>query len=181
MTNEILDYDTPFTTADVPIPLPPKATYKFLKQPQNLLAQLGSTITLPCVISQAYGTVQWTKNNFGLGIDRNLSAYNRYSMIGDEESGNYSLHIKNVKFEDEGLYQCQFSNQFVQMRSNYASVSVFKEVTANKTGKICFYKAEKMDAVVMKLKSRNGGSKMKISLWMICLMGLVFIIKFSRF
>jgi len=49
-------------------------------------------------------------------------------MVGDQNLGYYSLHIHDVNFKDEGSFQCQFSNQDIQMRSRYATVSVFNEV-----------------------------------------------------
>jgi flagellar hook protein FlgE len=63
-------------------------------------------------------------------------------MVGDQKNGYYSLHIVDVTFEDEGFYQCQFSNQDIQMRSRYAIVSVFNEVKVVKSRKISFSDGE---------------------------------------
>jgi hypothetical protein len=138
-------------------PSTPSIPYKFIEEPDDIHAQLGTSLTLNCIISHTNGTVQWTKNHFGLGIDRDLMAYKRYSMIGDEKSGSYSLHIVAVNFKDEGIYQCQFSNHDVQMRSRYATVTVFREVEIVKKGKIVgeAVKYEKLEA--------NSGHTSKIA------------------
>ena len=129
-----IDYDSTMTPS---IPQQPQQHYKFISEPDDTHAQLGTNLTLNCIISQTNGIVQWTKNHFGLGVDRDLAAYKRYSMFGDENNGSYSLHIVDVNFEDEGIYQCQFSNHEVQMRSRYATVSVFKAVEVVKKRRIC--------------------------------------------
>ena len=33
------------------------------------------------------GQLQWTKDGFGLGIERNLEGFSRYSMIGADDEG----------------------------------------------------------------------------------------------
>ena len=45
--------------------------------------------------------VQWTRDNFGLGVDRQLAGFSRYSMQGGGEEGDYSLHISSVTIEDD--------------------------------------------------------------------------------
>ncbi|CAG9810354.1 unnamed protein product [Chironomus riparius] len=147
LTNEISHFDQEFdenlfdyalvTTASHPqIPQKP---YKFIEEPDDIRAQYGTSLTLNCVISHTNGTIQWTKNDFGLGVDRNLTAYKKYSMVGDEKNGSYSLRIDDVDFNDEGFYQCQFSNHEVQMRSRYATVSVFEAVQNVKKRRICLF------------------------------------------
>ena len=37
---------------------------------------------LPCSVSVAPSFVQWTKDGFGLGVERGLPGYPRYSMVG---------------------------------------------------------------------------------------------------
>lgn len=52
-------------------------------------AIVGSRVTLPCRVIGKSGVLQWTKDDFGLGAHRNLSGYDRYSMVGSDEEGNY--------------------------------------------------------------------------------------------
>lgn len=60
---------------------------KFAMEPQNQTAIEGSKVTLPCRVINKSGTLQWTKDDFGLGPHRNLSGYDRYRMVGSDEEG----------------------------------------------------------------------------------------------
>ena len=50
-------------------------------------AVVGSRVTLPCRVENKAGQLQWTKDDFGLGLHRELSGYDRYKMIGSDEEG----------------------------------------------------------------------------------------------
>lgn len=63
------------------------AEQKFAMEPQDQTAIVGSRVTLPCRVIDKQGTLQWTKDDFGLGTHRNLSGFERYSMIGSDEEG----------------------------------------------------------------------------------------------
>ncbi|CAH2238507.1 jg5688 [Pararge aegeria aegeria] len=100
---------------------------RFAMEPQDQSAILGSRVTLPCRVENKIGSLQWTKDDFGLGTHRNLSGYERYSMIGSDEEGDYSLDIRDVTLEDDGSYQCQVSsglNGEPAIRSRYAQLTV---------------------------------------------------------
>lgn len=73
------------------------------------------------------GLLQWTKDGFGLGLDRALAGFPRYSMVGIEEEGDYSLEITNVQLEDDADYQCQVgaSANVAGIRSHTAKLTVF--------------------------------------------------------
>ncbi|KAK6173116.1 hypothetical protein SNE40_016635 [Patella caerulea] len=90
------------------------ATQNFIVEPQNTSAIQGSTTILKCTVSDRNGQVQWTKDKFALGTDRNLEWYPRYSMIGTDAPvgrpyaiGEYNLQIIDVQLEDDAIYQCQ--------------------------------------------------------------------------
>ena len=99
---------------------------------------LGETVVLLCPFNNYRGTAQWTKDQFGLGDDRSLEAYDRYKMMGDDaegkllhesyhrqkhnqfewlgsqililsSAGNFSLLIKGATEDDEGAYECQLN------------------------------------------------------------------------
>lgn len=53
--------------------------------------------------------MQWTKNSFGLGTDRQMKLYKRMRMTGSISDGEYNLEIQNVSVEDDGVYECQLS------------------------------------------------------------------------
>lgn len=64
---------------------------RFAMEPQDQTAIVGSRVTLPCRVINKQGTLQWTKDDFGLGWHRNLSGFERYTMIGSDEEGDFSL------------------------------------------------------------------------------------------
>lgn len=100
---------------------------KFAMEPQDQTAVVGSRVTLPCRVINKSGILQWTKDDFGLGTHRNLSGFDRYSMIGSDEEGDYSLEIFPVMLDDDARYQCQVSTgaQGQQgIRSHFATITV---------------------------------------------------------
>lgn len=80
---------------------------RFAMEPQDQTAVLGSRVTLPCRVVNKSGKLQWTKDDFGLGEHRNLSGFERYSMVGSDEEGDFSLDIFPVMIDDDATYQCQ--------------------------------------------------------------------------
>lgn len=67
----------------------PLREQKFAMEPQDQTAVVGSRVTLPCRVIDKTGILQWTKDDFGLGTHRNLSGFERYSMIGSDEEGKF--------------------------------------------------------------------------------------------
>lgn len=67
----------------------------------------GSTVVLQCVVGNQHGSVQWAKDGFVLGYDRNIPGFPRYSMVGDANLGIHNLRIVDAKNEDNGEFQCQ--------------------------------------------------------------------------
>ena len=47
--------------------------------------------------------VQIFRDDFGLGLNRNLKGFDRYRMSGSEEEGDYTLDIDHVMMEDDEL------------------------------------------------------------------------------
>ena len=80
---------------------------RFAIEPVDKTAIVNDTILLACRVVNKVGTIQWTRDNFGLGTDRELIGYPRYTMSGNDEEGDYSLHIREVALEDDARYQCQ--------------------------------------------------------------------------
>ncbi|XP_030568360.1 irregular chiasm C-roughest protein [Drosophila novamexicana] len=79
----------------------------FAMEPQDQTAVVGSRVTLPCRVMGKVGALQWTKDDFGLGQHRNLSGFERYSMVGSDEEGDFSLDIYPLMLDDDAKYQCQ--------------------------------------------------------------------------
>ena len=71
------------------------------------------------------GTLQWTRDDFGLGTDRDLSGFSRYRMLGEGEE-NWNLEITNVTLEDDAKFQCQVgaTDSASPIRSRYATLQV---------------------------------------------------------
>ncbi|XP_047736504.1 irregular chiasm C-roughest protein [Hyalella azteca] len=82
---------------------------RFATEPAPQTAVLGSTVVLPCRVVNKVGHLQWTKDGFGLGNERRLYGFARYSMIGSDDEGDFSLRIQPVQLDDDGLFQCQVS------------------------------------------------------------------------
>ncbi|CAL4078468.1 unnamed protein product, partial [Meganyctiphanes norvegica] len=82
---------------------------RFATEPAPQTAVEGSTAVLPCRVINKSGHLQWTKDGFGLGTERNLAGFSRYSMIGSNDEGDFSLSINPVLLKDDALFQCQVS------------------------------------------------------------------------
>ena len=59
----------------------------FLRQPVDQTAIQAEHVTLPCQVENKRGPLQWTRDGFGLGVERNLTGFDRYHMIGSDEEG----------------------------------------------------------------------------------------------
>ncbi|XP_045124424.1 irregular chiasm C-roughest protein-like isoform X1 [Portunus trituberculatus] len=98
----------------------------FATTPSHQTAVLGATAVLPCRVLNRRGLVQWTRDGFGLGTHRKLAGFERYSMIGSDEEGDFSLRISPVHLEDDAEYQCQVSSATeLPLRSQVARLTVF--------------------------------------------------------
>ena len=45
--------------------------------------------------------------SFFSGYDRKLPGFPRYTVLGSDESGEYSLKVSNATLEDDAVYECQ--------------------------------------------------------------------------
>ncbi|KHJ99168.1 immunoglobulin V-set domain protein [Oesophagostomum dentatum] len=96
--------------------------------PQESYVFLGQTIVLKCKVKNQKGAVQWMKNGFGLGVDRQLKFFPRYSMIGSASRGEYNLQITNTTVGDDDIYACQISEAASEpaVASNPAKLTVLR-------------------------------------------------------
>ncbi|CAB3246997.1 unnamed protein product [Arctia plantaginis] len=134
---------------------------RFAMEPQDQSAIVGERVTLPCRVANREGTVQWTKDGFGLGTHRNLSGYDRYAMIGSDEEGDFSLDIKDVTLEDDGVYQCQVSSALKNdaappIRSRDAQLTVLVAPDAPKILSGAFIDAIENQTVNIECVSKGG-------------------------
>lgn len=83
--------------------------FKVSPQPEVNVIE-GTTLELQCVVGNQRGPVQWAKDGFLLGYDRNIPGYPRYSMVGEASVGVHNLKIENVQGSiDTGTFDCQVS------------------------------------------------------------------------
>ena len=82
-------------------PSPLLSSQSFSAQPSDLTVNLGSSLSLPCQVVGRRGEVQWTRDNFGLGVDRELRGFRRYTMVGAGDPGDYTLHIDRITLQDD--------------------------------------------------------------------------------
>ena len=54
---------------------------EFLEQPENITVREGEEVRLNCVVDNKAGTLQWTRDDFGLGTSRELAGYSRSENI----------------------------------------------------------------------------------------------------
>ncbi|KAK6762819.1 hypothetical protein RB195_023502 [Necator americanus] len=127
--------------------------------PQDSFVFLGQTVALKCRVNNQKGSVQWMKNGFGLGVDRQLKFFPRYSMIGSTSRGEYNLQITNVTVGDDDVYACQISEAANERSvvSNSAKVTVLIRPTPPKLQKTShFINAVAGEAITQSCLSRKG-------------------------
>ncbi|KAK6173113.1 hypothetical protein SNE40_016632 [Patella caerulea] len=74
--------------------------------PSNISVIQGQTAELKCAVTNRRGSIQWTKDGFALGYDRDIPGFRRYSVIGNTER-EFNLMIINTMVSDDGEFQCQ--------------------------------------------------------------------------
>ncbi|KAL6723547.1 hypothetical protein Aduo_018537 [Ancylostoma duodenale] len=127
--------------------------------PQESFVFLGQTVVLRCKVSNQKGAVQWMKNGFGLGVDRQLKFFPRYSMIGSASRGEYNLQITNTTVGDDDVYACQINEAASEpsVISNPAKLTVLIRPTPPKLQKTShFMNAVAGEAVTQSCLSRKG-------------------------
>uniref|UniRef100_A0A9J8CXT5 Kirre like nephrin family adhesion molecule 3a n=2 Tax=Cyprinus carpio TaxID=7962 RepID=A0A9J8CXT5_CYPCA len=85
----------------------PRSSVVFIQQPHDLVVVAGQPVTLPCSITGYHGTVLWVKDGLALGVNRDMSGYPRYDVIGDHSKGEYHLLIQRTELTDDGSFECQ--------------------------------------------------------------------------
>ena len=69
------------------------ALQSFEREPTDQSVTQGDSLTIPCRVNHRVGVLQWTRDEFGLGVERHLPGYDRYRMIGTDDEGKYT-HIE---------------------------------------------------------------------------------------
>ncbi|KAK3521658.1 hypothetical protein QTP70_014697 [Hemibagrus guttatus] len=79
----------------------------FIQQPHDMVVVAGQPVTLPCAITGYHGMVLWVKDGLALGVNRDMSGYPRYDVVGDHSKGEYHLLIQRTELTDDGSFECQ--------------------------------------------------------------------------
>jgi len=79
----------------------------FVKQPEDVTVVAGEKAILTCIVDFKEGSLQWTKDGFGLGTNRSLPGYPKYTMVGSDPVRDWNLEILSTDIEDDAVYQCQ--------------------------------------------------------------------------
>ncbi len=60
---------------------------RYAETPKDASVVLGESVTLPCRTARIEDKVQWTKQGFGMGFERDFSlwSHRRYKMTGDDQ------------------------------------------------------------------------------------------------
>ncbi|KAG8196700.1 hypothetical protein JTE90_023209 [Oedothorax gibbosus] len=104
-----------------------KPPQEFAIEPADRTAIVGKPAVLPCRVLNKVGTLQWTRDGFGLGSDRELRGFPRYTMVGSDDEGDFSLQIGSVSLDDDALFQCQVgaADGVKGIRSRNAAFTVY--------------------------------------------------------
>ncbi|XP_060702710.1 kin of IRRE-like protein 3 [Hemiscyllium ocellatum] len=94
----------------------------FTLQPEDRVVVAGHPVTLSCAVAGYHGIVLWTKDGLGLGVEKQLPGFPRYSIVGDHAAGEYSLRIDKAELIDDAVYECQATH--AALRSQPARLTV---------------------------------------------------------
>uniref|UniRef100_A0A8C9VFS4 Kirre like nephrin family adhesion molecule 3 n=1 Tax=Scleropages formosus TaxID=113540 RepID=A0A8C9VFS4_SCLFO len=112
------------TCLSPPLCLPTGRCAVFTQQPHDLVVVAGQPVTLPCSIPGYHGIVLWVKDGLALGVNRDLSGYPRYAVVGDHDEGEYHLRIQRVELVDDALFECQAIQAAIRSRPARVTVLV---------------------------------------------------------
>uniref|UniRef100_A0A8C7IRN6 Kirre like nephrin family adhesion molecule 3 n=1 Tax=Oncorhynchus kisutch TaxID=8019 RepID=A0A8C7IRN6_ONCKI len=99
-------------------------TAVFTQQPTDLVVVAGQPVTLPCSIPGYHGMVLWLRDGMALGVNRDLSGYPRYDIVGDHSKGEYHLLIQRTEMQDDAFFECQAIQAAIRTRPARLTVLV---------------------------------------------------------
>ncbi|XP_024249333.1 kin of IRRE-like protein 3 isoform X1 [Oncorhynchus tshawytscha] len=100
------------------------ASAVFTQQPTDLVVVAGQPVTLPCSIPGYHGMVLWLRDGMALGVNRDLSGYPRYDIVGDHSKGEYHLLIQRTEMQDDAFFECQAIQAAIRTRPARLTVLV---------------------------------------------------------
>uniref|UniRef100_A0A674CBE9 Kirre like nephrin family adhesion molecule 3 n=1 Tax=Salmo trutta TaxID=8032 RepID=A0A674CBE9_SALTR len=100
------------------------ASAVFTQQPTDLVVVAGQPVTLACSIPGYHGMVLWLRDGMALGVNRDLSGYPRYDIVGDHSKGEYHLLIQRTEMQDDAFFECQAIQAAIRTRPARLTVLV---------------------------------------------------------
>uniref|UniRef100_A0A674CBG8 Kirre like nephrin family adhesion molecule 3 n=1 Tax=Salmo trutta TaxID=8032 RepID=A0A674CBG8_SALTR len=97
---------------------------QFHLQPTDLVVVAGQPVTLACSIPGYHGMVLWLRDGMALGVNRDLSGYPRYDIVGDHSKGEYHLLIQRTEMQDDAFFECQAIQAAIRTRPARLTVLV---------------------------------------------------------
>ncbi|KAF7630886.1 hypothetical protein Mgra_00008852 [Meloidogyne graminicola] len=85
------------------------AEQRIIEEPKDTIVRIGENVLLKCRVKNQKGHVHWLKGEIGLGHKRDMPLFERMSMVGNIEEGEFDLEIKNVSLADDDNYRCQLT------------------------------------------------------------------------
>ncbi|XP_029546471.1 kin of IRRE-like protein 3 isoform X2 [Salmo trutta] len=68
--------------------------------------------------------VLWLRDGMALGVNRDLSGYPRYDIVGDHSKGEYHLLIQRTEMQDDAFFECQAIQAAIRTRPARLTVLV---------------------------------------------------------
>uniref|UniRef100_A0A4W6DAW6 Kirre like nephrin family adhesion molecule 3 n=1 Tax=Lates calcarifer TaxID=8187 RepID=A0A4W6DAW6_LATCA len=102
----------------------PGSSAVFTQEPTDLVVVAGQPVTLPCSIPGYHGMVLWLRDGMALGVNRDLSGYPRYDIVGDHSKGEYHLLIQRTEIQDDAFFECQAIQAAIRSRPAHLTVLV---------------------------------------------------------
>ncbi|KAJ7996819.1 hypothetical protein DPEC_G00222480 [Dallia pectoralis] len=96
----------------------------FTQQPTDLVVVSGQPVTLHCSIPGYHGIVLWLRDGMALGVNRDISGYPRYDIVGDHSKGEYHLLIQRTDMQDDASFECQAIQAAIRTRPARLTVLV---------------------------------------------------------
>jgi hypothetical protein len=99
---------------------------RIVEEPGNTHVRLNGTAILKCRVEEQSGAVQWQQDGFGLGTQRDLPFWPRYTMVGSPSRGEWHLQIVNATIADDAEYVCGVSGTVTEpgQKSRRAKLTV---------------------------------------------------------
>ncbi|XP_041470934.1 kin of IRRE-like protein 1 [Lytechinus variegatus] len=97
------------TSTDAQLTVTPIPVQTFTSQPSDAQGIIGNSVTLPCVVENKEGALEWLKDDTVISNDSEITdtSLTRYNIVGSASAGEYNLQIVTLENADMGTYVCR--------------------------------------------------------------------------